>query len=672
MTTVPRPLSRTRAQARGPAAPAAAHAVTRRAVAVGLVCAAFFCAVTPYNDYKVGATYLAGNQFPIGAIFVLFFFAAVVNVVLRKAWPRRAFTPGELLTIWVLILVASGLPSSGMMRYFLPHIVAPHYFSNGANNWEYKIWGPLPDWLKVKDQTAADAFFTGYPRGQERIPWEAWAGPLFFWGIPALLFLVASFCLANLLRRQWVENEKFAFPLVTLPLLLAEEPEPGRGVNALLRSRLLWLAVGLTTALHSMGGLHQLYPSIPEVTTKIDLQQYLVTPPWNQLGDFPANLYPLVVGLTYLLPAEVAFSLWFFFLFYKSEILLCALYNWETSPPLGAAGQQQFHSLQAFGGALGLFAWSMWTARRHLRDVWEKATGGPGAPAIDDSGEMFGYRATLIGLCASYGGIGLWMYLAGMPPALILTCLLIMTLALVVIAWLVTQAGTLYMAVPYGTLDVLGATLGTAPFTPGAWYNAYRVEWMFFRDTRELLLPSVLNGTKAAEAGRFPLRPLFRAVVASVGIGLIVSVASSLWVPYYFGGGNSLSNSWTYRSGPQRPLQILGGAASVPYAGSWTNWLHIAGGFAGILGLLVLRAQTGWGLHPIGFLGASVSAGRMLWVSILLGWAFKSLVQRYGGMNGYRAALPFFLGLIIGDVLNAVLWIVLGYLTGIGYPIMPG
>ncbi len=61
----------------------------------------------------------------------------------------------------------------------------------------------------------------------------------------------------------------------------------------------------------------------------------------------------------------------------------------------------------------------------------------------------------------------------------------------------------------------------------------------------------------------------------------------------------------------------------------------------------------------------------MLWFSIFLGWMFKSLVQRYGGMRGYLAGLPLFLGLILGDVVNAVVWIILGYLTRVGYQIMP-
>ena len=86
-------------------------AVTPRAVIIGLVCALFLCAVTPYNDFKVAATYIAGTQFPIGALFVLFFLATAVNVGLRRFAPRFVFRPGELVTVWTLIAVASGLPS---------------------------------------------------------------------------------------------------------------------------------------------------------------------------------------------------------------------------------------------------------------------------------------------------------------------------------------------------------------------------------------------------------------------------------------------------------------------------------------------------------------------------------------------------------------------------------
>ncbi len=646
-------------------------AVTLRAVLLGLIGAILLCAITPYNDYKIGATYLAGNQFPVGAIFALLLLCAPVNALLRAVAPKRVFSRGELLTIWTLMLVASGLPSSGLMRFFLPHIAAPQYFSNGVNNWETNIWGGLPPWLTLSDRDAAAAYFTGYGRGAEHIPWGAWVRPLLGWGAFGACFFVATFSLANLLRRQWIKSEKFVFPLVSLPLLLAEDPTPGTRIPPVLRQPLLWIAVGFTTVLHGLNGFHQLYPSIPQIQTTINLDTLLTSPPWNQIGPLPMMFFPLVVGLAFLLPAEVAFSLWFFFLFYKAEILVGAMNNWDMPAPLGSPSERQFHALQGFGGALGLMTWTLWSARQHLKDVWEKATGGPRASQIDDSGEMFSYRATVLGLAASYAGMALWMYLATIPLPMIVFSLLLLTLSLVTISWAVTQAGAFYMVMPGMSVDAVGATFGTAHTEPGAWYSIQRLECLFYRDTRELLLPEILSGAKAADVSGQSLRSLFPALALSVVLGIGVSLTASLWLPYFNGGANSLPNTWAFQRGPMRPLQMIGGFASTPVPGGFAGALQVVGGFVGVGTLLLLRARYGFGLHPIGFIGASVVSGKQLWFSILLGWFCKTTLTRFGGMNGYRAALPFFLGLMLGDVLNAVLWIVMGLLTGIGYNLLP-
>lgn len=647
------------------------RAVTPRAVIIGLLCAVFFCAITPYNDFKVAATYIAGTQFPIGALFVLFFLTTVINIPLRKFAPKAAFAQGELITVWTLIAVASGLPSSGMMRYFLPQIVYPHYAADDKNDWQAKFLSAAPEWLKVTDKKAADAFFTGYPRGEEHIPWDAWARPLFFWSILAVLFLVATFAISSLLRRQWVENEKFSFPLVTLPLLLAEEPAKGRLVSDLLRSPLLWVGFGLVTALHTVKGLHQLYPSIPDIDTTWNLMDYLKTPPWNQIGPIDARIWPLVVGLSYLLPGEVCFSMWFFHVFYKAEILVGAINNWDMPGPVGGYTYKQFHGLQAFGGGVALLSYTFYTARRHFADVFEKALGGPRAKDIDDSREMLSYRGTVICLILSYGGIAAWLAMAGVNFLMIAVSLLMLTLALVTISWVVSQAGLLFMAQPYATTDVLATTFGTAPFKIPTFYTLARWENMFIYDTREMLAPSVLMGAKAADTFGFNARRLFQAMVLTVAVSAVVSCIAALWLPYYNGGGNSLQNPFTYKVAPSRPTGFFGGAASVPYRGNIFNLFHMLSGFAGVFAVLIARARFNFGLHPIGFLCASVYSMHVLWFSIFLGWAFKAIIQRYGGMKGYLAFLPFSLGLILGDCVNAILWIILGYVTQVGYQLMP-
>ena len=50
---------------------------------------------------------------------------------------------------------------------------------------------------------------------------------------------------------------------------------------------------------------------------------------------------------------------------------------------------------------------------------------------------------------------------------------------------------------------------------------------------------------------------------------------------------------------------------------------------------------------------------------MFIAWAIKGLIIRYGGTRLYREALPFFLGLILGDYTIGSLWALLGVTLGI-------
>jgi hypothetical protein len=61
------------------------------------------------------------------------------------------------------------------------------------------------------------------------------------------------------------------------------------------------------------------------------------------------------------------------------------------------------------------------------------------------------------------------------------------------------------------------------------------------------------------------------------------------------------------------------------------------------------------------------------WFLMLMGWAAKATILRWGGMKLYRAGVPFFLGLLLGDIVIGVLWSVVGALLNIDvYMFFPG
>ena len=114
-------------------------------------------------------------------------------------------------------------------------------------------------------------------------------------------------------------------------------------------------------------------------------------------------------------------------------------------------------------------------------------------------------------------------------------------------------------------------------------------------------------------------------------------------------------------------LQEQGGARSEARIGRYYNYLFkdagtVAGGTdwvrlgfhavgAGCTYFLALMRQhfLRWPLHPMGFVFGT-GFGWLVWGSVLCGWLCKWLAVRYGGAQTYRRVMPFFLGMICGEV----------------------
>ncbi len=108
---------------------------TLRAILIALVSVGCLSWITPYNDYDLQNTYIAGNLFPIGAMVVLLLLALVVNPLLSRVAPQRMFSPAELGLIWCVIAIASGIPAAGFLRYLLPAQTALVYYATPENHW---------------------------------------------------------------------------------------------------------------------------------------------------------------------------------------------------------------------------------------------------------------------------------------------------------------------------------------------------------------------------------------------------------------------------------------------------------------------------------------------------------------------------------------------------------
>jgi len=175
--------------------------ITVRSVIIGMVAVICQCLATPYNDFHVGGTYLAGNHLPIAVVFVMLVFVLGINTLLKRLKPNTELQGSELLIIWGMMLVASGIPSSGLMRYLVPLAVSPFYFATPENEWITLFHQHLPDWMVVKDPKAVFYFYEQLPEG-DAIPWKAWVKPILGWSAFVLIFYFVTICWTVILRNS--------------------------------------------------------------------------------------------------------------------------------------------------------------------------------------------------------------------------------------------------------------------------------------------------------------------------------------------------------------------------------------------------------------------------------------------------------------------------------------
>jgi hypothetical protein len=218
------------------------------------------------------------------------------------------------------------------------------------------------------------------------------------------------------------------------------------------------------------------------------------------------------------------------------------------------------------------------------------------------------------------------------------------------------------------------ATCGTSTFTPATIASAALTEHIYWLDPREFMMPTLGNAFQGAVSTQLSPRSLTKSLGIAVVLATIVATIASIWLPYTHGGGVSLNNPFMYIYAPGLPFSWALDKAGDPHPASAFAIGHIVAG--AIIMLLLVGARlvlpSTMAVHPAGFLVADTYAIGHLWFSIFLAWAIKVPVLRYGGVKLYGALRPFFLGLILGDCLNAIVWTIVGMATGAGYQLMPG
>ncbi len=631
------------------------------ALLLGVIFAVVLSAITAYTDGFLVGSELGGCHFPLGPVLVLFAVLLPAGWLLARIAHRNILTSGQLVATYSLLIVTAGIPTFGLALYLFPVMTGPFYMASPENKWAELIFPLLPQWIAPPAEgKAIKWFYDGAPPGMG-IPWGEWLRPVAAWSVLVVGFFLAMFCLAALLRRQWVERENLIFPLVELPLEMTGAAKKFPGDIALLRSPLVWIGFAIPFLIHNLEALHAYIPAIPEIRLhRLPIFAGLTSPPWRYLRSF-VYIHFSVIGVAYFLTTEISLSLWFFWWLGRLQHVVADALGRE--PMLRRVEENQYQ-----GALIAIVAYGIWVARGHLVDAWRRAWQGDG----EDAAEAMPYRWIFLGLILAGVIVGGWLMVAGVSFAMVLFAYIVFLVICWGMARLVAESGIMFAKVVQmrPTLLIRGL-IGARNVRPRDLAVLNVVEYVFMYDLKSMMMPQLLHALKMADEAKLDRPSLYGSMAVAVAAAVLASYWASLKIAY--AKGALAMHPWFFISGPRGTMETLKSMLLNPLGIDLGRLFAIAagGGFTWLLTVLRQRFLA-FPLHPIGYVvGQGYEALRM-WFPFLVGWTAKASVMKYGSVKTYRRLRPFFLGLVLGEYSAAGLWLVIDAITGrTGHRVFP-
>jgi hypothetical protein len=646
--------------------------VTRRGWLLALAMVVLMVGMTQAMNIRAQAADVGGSSPPVAPTYLLFLWALLVGAVPAHWRSRLRLSRQDVLLAYCAAMISGPIAHQYAIGFLVPHMVSAHYFFVEpyyyATGDDFHQW--LPGWFGPSDPDVVRGFFLGT---NGRVPWSAWLLPGVAWTVLlAALFLVGH-CALILVRQQWIDNERLSFPLAQIPLGLTAAGADGWA--PVLRVPVFWTGLALPMLLETLRGLHRYYPGVPDIPLRPMLEFDFAargTPPWTGMGLLEFHLVPWLIAIVALLPAEISFSGWVFFWITKAEDVSALVFG-ATDLPSVYSNQYPALYAQGAGAAYALAALVLWTSRRHLLRLLREASGvrrwalgqptpTPSAQHPTPSGDFASPRFAVHGLLLRLTVMIGWLWLAGMRLWVAGLLVTLMLGYFLIFARIRGEAG-LSMGVilwPKMLDEVMITIAGTRGLLPADLTVLYGVRWLYFGPAAGGVIACQLESFKiAGEAG-----------LRHRSTGGLLLLAALLTVPLAFAWTLHTYYSHGFSQMPigHRERSMVGSQIYWSYFNvvdamknpTFTDWSGITamGTGAGItFTLAALRARfLWWPLHPIGYMAANSWGMHWNWGSFTLGWLLKVVLLRYGGLRAFRAAVPFFIGLVVGDMLAEGFW----------------
>jgi len=664
-----------------------------RAIILGLVLAVCISGLGYLNDSVLRLTYLVGNHLPISVFGLLILMAMLLNPLLHLLRARWRLRPRELALIVAMMLVACSIPGSGLMRTFVSSLALPAHYNRSKAGWrEHDVLSYAPPKMlpaqgrydpQVTDRFVAGAKAKGEGFGLagafdlDNVPWSGWAECLGTWLPLIVLTAVGVICLGLIVHREWAYHERLRYPVALVASAILEQ-DPDRAVGSIFRNRLFWLGLGTVFLVHVVNGLATLYPDdMVRIPLNVDLS--VVKQKWPDLGKAPQawglfapKLIPTVAAFAFFLASDVSLSLGLSQVIYVPLVagLLVAGVDYRGEYMTG--GPQNWH---LFGSYLGIAILVAYIGRRYYWDILVSAlTFRRRAGTVRSA--VWACRVFIVSMVLIVAFLCVRVGL-GLPLAVLVVFLIF--LIFVVMGRINVETGLFFIQPYWQPLAILMGLFGIAALGPKTIVIVGLICVVLTIDPRESLMPFLLNGLKVCDDNR--VRPGRVGVTAGATyvVALLVAIIIVFWASYNHGAPQR--DGWAFKNVPAFTFDAANNAtAQLKYSGDLTRsqeygaWQRVgninpAPGFLSAVGIgLALVFVTGflrlrytwWPLHPVIFLVWGTYPMANFSHSFLLGWLIKTVITRFGGGKAHRRAAPLMIGVIAGDLVGGLLWMIHG------------
>ena len=582
-----------------------------------------------------------------------------LSSLLRLIAPRWTLKSSDLIVLYVLLTGAVMwmsydlfLPLVSVMSY--AHFWA--YLGDPFGDYKELFFQYLPMHLLVTDRDVLNDFYYGGSTLYTRANIQAWLRPSLWWLGLMFALTVCGHSISVLLRRRWTDHERLVYPIARVPFEIAERP------RALFGNKVFWWGFGIAAVIAIVNGLHVLEPSVPEIPVKTSLTDAFPTEkPWSALARDPFGLplfiYPWVVGLAFLMPLDLLWSCLLFFFLYKLQYLVGGMFGWADLP------DYPWHWQQNIGAYTAIAVLAVWASRRHIKQAFLTAIG---YGKNDDQREPLSYRWAFILLMAGLAFIFWFCSSNGMSPFMTVmhfgahfAMMITLTRLRAEVGLPITQ--TNYIG-PQHSLTYLFGTRGIKK-RDLTWIQLF---FWFNRDNRSYPMPHQQEAFTLAKWGNINARRLSFWMLTMMAVGMFMAFGLPYRRPWsgglldaFFKLGVSTSNvGQQINSFGSRAFNTLTPWLRNPSTADTGSIVAMAVGFLVTVLLSLLRTTTLAGsLNPLGY-GLAFHI-HMFWAAFFIAALAKTVLVRYGGLQVYQRATPFFLGLVIGDFMCGSGWNIL-------------